>query len=51
MSDATGFWYDHVLCSSPLNYVCQICANAKYGPECVVNQGIMMKILSTYNET
>ena len=46
MSDATGFWYDHVLCSAPLRYVCQICSNGKYGPECLENQGNFKKLKS-----
>lgn len=44
MSDATGFWYDHVLCSNPLRYICQICANGKSGSDCSATQGIPIKV-------
>ena len=43
MSDATGFWYDHVLCEAPLRYICQICSNGKSGPDCLGNIGIYIK--------
>ena len=43
MSDATGFWYDHVLCEAPLRYICQICSNGKSGPDCLGNKGIYIR--------
>ena len=48
ISDGTGFWYDHTLCSQPLRFICQVCANGKAAPDCTYAQGINIYIQHKY---
>lgn len=40
ISDGTGYWYDHTLCSEPLRFICQVCANGLAAPDCTNAQGL-----------
>ena len=51
ISDGTGYWYDHTLCSEPLRFICQVCANGKAAPDCTNAQGIDLTYMVFHNST
>ena len=51
ISDGTGYWYDHTLCSEPLRFICQVCANGLASPDCTNAQGIELTYMFFYNST